>query len=173
MSFSKKLLTATRIAVKAHDQQRRKGVDEPYVVHPLRVAEIVSAASLPAGISREHCIFAAILHDVLEDSEIYSRNDLKREFGISVADIVVELTQDKSLPKAERRKRMLEHCATMSMPAKIVKLADRLDNMREMKDLGEEFIQRYCQEARVMLKQMEGACPELEREIARLIKIYS
>ena len=173
MSFSKKLLAASRLAVKAHDQQRRKGVDEPYVVHPLRVAEIVSSVSLLAGISREHCIFAAILHDVLEDSEKFTRDDLQRDFGAEVAEIVEELTQDKKLPKAERRRQMLEHCGTLSPAAQVVKLADRLDNMREMNGLGEEFIQRYCKEAREMLKNMRGACPELEKEIARLIKVYS
>lgn len=162
------LLAAILLAVSAHHGQMRKNGQDPYVVHPLRVARTVARAAIPDGMARAPLILAALLHDTLEDTAVTAAQ-LAQQFGAEVASMVQELTQDGSLPKAERRARMLEHCGAMSAGAKIVKLADRLDNMRDMEGMSREFIARYCDEARIMLQQMRGACPAVEREIAQLI----
>lgn len=168
MNPQKRLLTAIQMATLAHVGQQRKGSGDPYVVHPIRVAASLTDVSLPAGVSRETCLLAAVLHDVLEDTAL-PREILRQEFGDEVVGVIEELTQDKSLPKPERRQQMLDHCGSMSAAARTVKLADRLDNMREMDGMGTEFIRRYCAEAKVMLAAMTGTCAELEHDLAEVI----
>ena len=79
-----RILRAAQIASKAHDKQYRKITNAPYVTHPLRVAELVSKVNLPDNIDRENAVVAAVLLDVLEDSEI-SRTELEDQFGPEVA----------------------------------------------------------------------------------------
>lgn len=172
MSFAEKMLRAARLAVTGHDGQKRKITNVPYVVHPLRVAEIVADAKLPEGVDREECILAAILHDTLEDTQIEPET-LVKEFGKDVYNIVMELTLDLGLPRAERIQKMLDRAEKMTAGAKIIKLADRLDNMRDMDGRDRAFIQRYCQEARAIVEAMRGACPPLESEIEKLIEKYA
>lgn len=173
-----RMLGAFRVAMLAHLGQTRADRKTPYVLHPLRVATIVMSVNIPEGVSRLVAVLVAILHDVLEDSgkgrgsTKYSPQDMLDLFGEEVASVVLELTQDGSLPHAERRARMIAHCATMSRTAKLVKLADRLDNMRDMAHMPQDFVKRYCSEARQMLSAMEGACPELEAQIKQLVAKY-
>lgn len=165
------ILKATEMAIRAHAKQTRKNTGDPYILHPVRVAAIVAKAILYRDNSslrfsgfEEACAIAAILHDTIEDTSV-TYEQISQEFGTFVADLVQELTQDKKLPWAERRKAMIKKCATMSTHAKLIKLADRLDNMREMGSMERQFIERYCAEAREMVKAMHGVCPELEAEI--------
>lgn len=172
MSFPEKMLRAARLAVIGHDGQKRKITNVPYVTHPLRVAAIVAEAKLPDGVDREECILAAILHDTLEDTQIEPET-LVKEFGRNVYKIVNELTLDLGIPRAERIKKMLDRADHMSAGAKVIKLADRLDNMRDMEGRDRKFIQRYCQEAQAIVEKMRGACPPLETEIEKLIEKYA
>lgn len=171
MNSRAQLLDAIALATLAHAGQSRKGSDDPYVIHPIRVARSLEEVTLPDGVSREDCMLAAILHDILEDTTV-PRETLVQEFGDAVIAIVDDLTQDKALPQAERKQLMIDHCATMSKASQIVKLADRLDNMREMDRMPADFIHRYCNEAREMLKAMQGACPVLESGIAEIIATH-
>jgi GTP diphosphokinase / guanosine-3',5'-bis(diphosphate) 3'-diphosphatase len=158
------------MAVKAHQSQKRKGSGAPYVLHPLSVTErIARATALPAGANLRTLLLAAVLHDVLEDSET-PPSHIEAEFGPEVLGVVRELTQDMSLPKPERRKLMIEHCGTMSLEARVVKLADRLDNLTSMHLLDEEFQERYSREAGEMIRRMAGTWPEAEAEIARILR---
>lgn len=164
-------LRAAQLAVIAHDGQKRKGSGHPYVVHPIRVAERLIAAyeSLPKDANLRTMVLAAVLHDTLEDTEVPEAR-LTELFGAEVASVVNELTQDKALAKAERRKKMVEGCGQYSLEARVVKLADRWDNMTEMSSLGPEFIERYCHEATVMIANMKGSWPVAEDAIAKLIE---
>ena len=167
--FTEKLLAAVRLAVEAHDGQKRKGSGAPYVLHPLRVASLVSGASVAEPQAHEAMILAAVLHDTLEDTAI-DAEELRKRFGEDVAALVEHLTQDKSKPRDERRRGMIEHCGAMPRKAQTIKLADRLDNLREIENMPQDFVERYCGEARQMLEQMRGACPELEREILGIVE---
>ena len=171
MNIRAQLLKAISLATLAHAGQRRKGSDTPYVIHPIRVALTLHDAPLPDGVCRDDCLVAAILHDILEDTQV-PREQLVEQFGEPVVAIVDELTEDKTLPKPQRRKKMLKHCATMSRSAQVVKLADRLDNMRDMGCMPGDFIARICDEARVMLEAMRGTCPPLESEIAAILAYH-
>lgn len=154
--------------VSAHHGQLRKGADLPYAVHPLRVAATVLEFDPPAGADLEVCVMAALLHDVVEDAG-WTDADVARVAGDEVAHVVGELTQDKSLPKAERKKGMIEKAEAMSPAARYVKLADRLDNVCEMERLGRTFIERYVLETRALLNVLTGTCPALEAAIAKEI----
>ena len=161
------LLEAAQWAVTAHDGQIRRGSGNPYVVHPLRVAALVLGSGLEAESARI-ALLAAILHDTLEDTDLPAEQ-IKKRFGEAVASVVDELTQDKTLPKAERRQKMIDGCGKYSLEAKVVKLADRWDNMSEMKDLGPQFVRRYCEEAERMVAAMRGTWPRAESSIEELI----
>lgn len=169
MDFVAKVMHATQLAVTWHDGQKRKISDVPYVVHPLRVAEIVASVELPDGVSREECVLAAVLHDTLEDTRLEPETIL-RDFGKGVYNIVLELTLDLGIPRALRIQKMIDRVPKMSAAAKVVKLADRLDNMRDMEGRDHVFIQRYCREARAILDAMRGACPPLESEIEKILE---
>lgn len=84
-----------------------------------------------AGIEDERILIAAILHDTIEDTET-TEQELIREFGKEVAGIVMEVTDDKALPKAERKQLQIEHAGTISRRAKVVKLADKICNLRDI-----------------------------------------
>lgn len=126
----KRLLDACLFAATHHSTQRRKGeAAEPYVNHVLDVAARV-AASPEAD---EDTVIAALLHDVVEDTA-GTAEDIAQAFGPAVAALVMEVTDDKSLPKAERKLRQEATVALKSPGAKRIKLADKASNLRAMTD---------------------------------------
>ncbi|MFC1706611.1 HD domain-containing protein [Planctomycetota bacterium] len=166
------VFAALLLAIERHDGQRRKGVDQPYVLHPVRVARLATEAARRLGQSAgtvQVIEVASILHDTVEDTST-SISEIARRFGDSVASLVSELTQDKRLAKAERRRLMIEHCGSMSLPARIVKLCDRLDNMQSLDSLGHGFIERYCDESEAMLERMRGTDSVIESKILAIVE---
>lgn len=123
------ILRAAAFAAVKHREQRRKNGDIPYVNHPLAVA--TSLAEL-AGVTDVTALAAAVLHDTLEDTAT-TFAELEREFGAPIAGVVRECTDDKSLPKVERKRQQIEHGPHLSPAARLVKLADKLDNLRELR----------------------------------------
>jgi GTP diphosphokinase / guanosine-3',5'-bis(diphosphate) 3'-diphosphatase len=123
------VLRALAFAAEKHRGQRRKDRDaSPYINHPIALADLLVNE---AGIDAAEVITAAILHDTLEDTAT-TRGELEAEFGADVASIVAEVTDDKSLPKAERKRRQIDHAAEVSDRAVLVKLADKICNLRDM-----------------------------------------
>lgn len=124
------ILVAAQFAAEMHGGQMRRGaVKEPYIVHPLRVAEIVSEAGFG-----DEVVAAALLHDVLEDTNAVHA-DLAMMFGNEIADVVLELTDDpdaEALGIQSRKSAQAEKAAGMSVAAKAVKIADQMDNVRDM-----------------------------------------
>jgi (p)ppGpp synthase/HD superfamily hydrolase len=167
------IFRAAKLATIAHDGQKRKGSGHPYAVHPFRVAEKLSAgySQMPECVDLRIILLAAVLHDILEDTEV-PKARLTELFGEDVSSVVAELTQDLSLGKKERRQKMIHGCGDYTLEARIVKLADRWDNMTEMGDMGPEFIERYCNEAAIMIKNMAGSWPMAEAAIAQLISAH-
>jgi (p)ppGpp synthase/HD superfamily hydrolase len=120
------VLKAAERAAHWHSAQRRKGAaQEPYINHLLEVARLVAEAT---GGRDPDLVAAALLHDAIEDQEV-GRATIAQEFGEDVAALVMEVTDDKSLPKAQRKRLQIEHAAAKSPRAAILKLADKTSNL--------------------------------------------
>ena len=122
-------MTALAFAADKHKNQRRKDADaSPYINHPIALANLLLNE---AGVEDQRVLIAAILHDTIEDTDT-TEQELVKHFGKDVADIVLEVTDDKALPKAERKRLQIEHAAHISRRAKLVKLADKICNLRDI-----------------------------------------
>jgi (p)ppGpp synthase/HD superfamily hydrolase len=118
---------AADFAARAHVTQRRKGdAQEPYVNHLIEVALLLTEAT---GGEDAPLIAAGWLHDTLEDTAT-EREELEALFGSAVASIVAEVTDDKSLKKAERKRLQVEAASTKSPRARMLKIADKTSNLR-------------------------------------------
>jgi GTP diphosphokinase / guanosine-3',5'-bis(diphosphate) 3'-diphosphatase len=123
------VLEAAHFAARKHASQRRKGsAGEPYVDHLLEVAELVSGAIAEPDVP---LIIAALLHDTIEDVGL-TREDIVERYGSDVADLVGEVTDDKSLPKAERKRLQIVNAPKKSVRAQVIKLADKISNLRSL-----------------------------------------
>ncbi len=125
------IVRALDFAAWAHSTQRRKGgAREPYVNHLTEVARLVAQATDGKD---DILIIAALLHDVLEDQSMHvSYEMLVENFGKRVAKIVREVTDDKSLPKAERKRLQVVHAPHLSRRASILKIADKSANLNSI-----------------------------------------
>ena len=122
-----RVLRAADAAARWHVHQRRKGpAEEPYINHLVEVAVLVAEATDGTD---TNLVIAALLHDAIEDSEV-PKEMIAEIFGEDVASIVAEVTDDKGIPKAERKLKQIETAATKSPRAKILKLADKTSNLR-------------------------------------------
>ncbi|MBT8078575.1 MAG: HD domain-containing protein [Gammaproteobacteria bacterium] len=123
------LLKALEFAAEKHRDQRRKGVEaSPYINHPIQVAEVLATYGQVDDLTT---LMAAILHDTIEDTDT-TRADLEALFGDAVAEVVSEVTDDKSLPKRERKRLQVEHTPQLSDSAKLIKIADKTCNVRDV-----------------------------------------
>lgn len=113
---------ARGIATKAHDGQVRKTDGQPYIVHPLAVADIVKQH----GFS-ETVIAAALVHDVLEDTDV-SETELRQALGDAVVDIVTAVSEDKDLPWEERKQQYIAAVVAAGEGAQAVSVADKIHN---------------------------------------------
>lgn len=162
--MNNKLLAAIAFAAHKHRDQRRKdAAASPYINHPIALANVLANE---AGIDDERVLIAAILHDTIEDTET-TEQELLREFGHEIASIVMEVTDDKALPKAERKQLQIEHAASISRRAKLVKLADKVCNLRDIAETPPaewtlERRQAYFDWAKAVVDGLRGANPSLE-----------
>ena len=156
------LLDAAQFAADRHRDQRRKGADAtPYINHPLDVAALLAKH----GIDDIDILTAAILHDTVEDTET-SIAELEGRFGRRVAAIVGEVTDDKSLEKAERKRLQVEHAPHKSREAKLVKIADKTSNLHDIvaapPDWPVERKRDYFDWGKDVVDGMRGVHAELE-----------
>jgi guanosine-3',5'-bis(diphosphate) 3'-pyrophosphohydrolase len=154
---------AVAFACEQHRGQKRieSGGEVDYVVHPIRVAEHVRRV---AGIDDIEILCAAVLHDTIEDSAT-RYDELDDAFGERVASIVAELTNDSRLPKAARHEDMIRRAATMSREAKLIKLADRYDNLCSVDASDSKKRRRLIEETPQLLSGLRGVCSALEEAI--------
>lgn len=125
------LFRALDFAARKHRDQRRKGAEaSPYINHPIAVGNVLTTEG---GITDPIVIAAAVLHDTLEDTQT-TEAELRQAFGEDITQVVREVSDDKMLPKAERKRFQIEHAPHLSDRAKLVKLADKICNVRDMKD---------------------------------------
>lgn len=122
-------LQALSFAADKHRHQRRKdSAQTPYINHPIAVANILLNE---AGVDDESVLIAALLHDTVEDTNA-SFKEIEYRFGRQVRNIVDEVTDDKSLPSEERKQRQIDHAPSLSDRARLVKLADKTANLRDV-----------------------------------------
>jgi GTP diphosphokinase / guanosine-3',5'-bis(diphosphate) 3'-diphosphatase len=123
------VLRALAFAADKHLDQRRKDAGaSPYINHPIALADLLinEAIVLDADV-----LAAAILHDTLEDTDT-TLTELTACFGSKISALVAEVTDDKSLPKAERKRLQVKHAITTSPDAQLIKLADKICNLRDL-----------------------------------------
>jgi guanosine-3',5'-bis(diphosphate) 3'-pyrophosphohydrolase len=123
------LLKAIHFSADKHRDQRRKDVPRsPYINHPIEVAEILWEAG---GVRDAVTLVAAVLHDTLEDTET-TPDEIRGLFGEEVLSVVLEVSDDKSLPSPVRKRLQIEHAPHISSRAKLVKLADKICNLYDL-----------------------------------------
>jgi len=115
-------------AAKHRDQRRKDPAASPYINHPIALANVLVNE---AGITDPEVIAAALLHDTIEDTKT-TPAELEAAFGPRVRRIVEEVTDDKELPREERKRLQIEHAPTLSPSARLVKLADKITNLRDV-----------------------------------------
>jgi len=116
---------------------------------------------------------AAVLHDTLEDDVGTTMYRLISEFNSTVAKYVHEVTnpsKGSKAPRAERKRMDREHLAQVSRGARLIKLADRIDNINDMYGAPEDFKLLYAHESRLLLEVLSGTCEELESELTEAIE---
>lgn len=159
------------LACEAHKGQFRKGTKVPYIIHPERVATIIfnTVFEKISNEIKEDMIAAALGHDILEDTGITELEILKAS-NENVLNLIKELTNPSKnfvpteehfrLPKGSIRKIKKQidrdHLLNVSYPAKIIKLADRLDNVRDMNGMDDDFCLLYADESQLLLNTLKG-----------------
>ena len=159
------ILDALQFAAHKHRDQRRKdAAASPYINHPIALANVLVKEG---RISDIDVLCAALLHDTLEDTAT-TRKELRRAFGPAIAGIVAEVTDDKRLPKAKRKALQVKHAAGISREAKLVKLADKICNIRDVARRPPAGWDRkrqrdYFDWAKRVIDRLRGVHPRLER----------
>jgi guanosine-3',5'-bis(diphosphate) 3'-pyrophosphohydrolase len=158
------IIKALAFAAGKHSDQRRKDhAASPYINHPISLVAVLCSE---AGITERSVLCAALLHDTIEDTET-TPEEVTAAFGTGIATIVLEVTDDKSLPKAERKRLQIERAGTASREARLVKLADKICNLRDVArnpPVGWDLRRRqaYFDWALEVVDRMRGTHPGLE-----------
>ncbi len=158
------IFRALEFSARKHQHQRRKNEDAtPYINHLITVGHVLTEIGHVHDLST---LAAAILHDTLEDTDTTAA-ELDAEFGVLVRAIVEEVTDDKRLPKQQRKQLQIEHAATASHAARCVKLADKIANLQDLTDSPPAHwpLQRkieYVAWAEAVIDRLRGTNAELE-----------
>ena len=158
------LLKALAFAADKHRHQKRKDAEaSPYINHPIALANVLVDEG---GVEDIEVLCAALLHDTIEDTDT-THEELVNAFGSRIAHIVAEVTDDKNLRSEERKRLQIEHAPKLSVEAKLVKLADKTCNLRDIVvrppakwDLTRR--REYFDWAKRVVDGLRGAHPRLE-----------
>lgn len=170
MSDTKLLLKAAVFAAEKHRDQRRDGPEKiPYINHPLGVANNIVTIGEVNDVA---VLQAALLHDTVEDTST-TLAELEDIFGAEVMSLVRDVTDDKSLPAYQRKLDQISHSPHIAHKAKIVKLSDKLYNLRDLlssplESWGAERIQGYFVWSWFVVKGLRGTNVQLEAELDRV-----
>lgn len=160
-----RITQALDFAAKKHVHQRRKGeLQEPYINHLTEVARLLAEATQGQDTD---LVIAGLLHDSIEDQNI-TRQEIAELFGEEVAQIVAEVTDDKSLPKQERKRLQAETAGKKSEKARLLKIADKTANLRSIlnsppTDWSEARKQEYFTWAKSVVDNCRGINSQLEQ----------
>lgn len=166
------VLEAAQFAAHKHKDQRRKdSKGSPYINHPIALANILRGEG---RVTDEVAIAAALLHDTIEDTET-SYEELRGQFGREVADVVAEVTDTKWLEKKSRKRLQISKAARASEAAKLVKLADKISNLRDIiasapAGWSVERKREYFDWAKAVIDQIRGTNTKLERRFDQLFR---
>jgi guanosine-3',5'-bis(diphosphate) 3'-pyrophosphohydrolase len=164
-----------RYAAEKHALQQQTLPDSiiPYAVHMSNVAmEILVAATHSKNFDTEYALQVALLHDVLEDTEV-TAEELTTLFGIAVATGVQALTKNTDLPHEEQMKDSLQRIKNCVPEVRAVKLADRITNLQEPpQSWSMDKRQHYLREADLILMELCGTNEYLEKRLALKIEAY-
>lgn len=158
------LIEAVEFAAEKHRDQRRKDVAaSPYINHPIALANVLANEG---GVTNLTALCAAVLHDTVEDTDT-TEQELIQRFGSDIASVVMEVTDDKSLDKARRKELQVEHAPHLSYAARLVKLADKISNLRDIlasppADWPVERKEAYFDWAAKVVAGLRGTHPGLE-----------
>ena len=164
MNNLNKVLHAARFAAEKHTGHFRKGSKrEPYINHPIEVANMIANVGL---VEDEDILAAALLHDTVEDCGVLPE-ELTDKFGEAVCRYVLEVSDDKDLPKHTRKQLQIEHAPHLSYGAKIIKLADKISNVRDViaspaEDWDKQRRVEYVQWAENVAAGLRGANDQLD-----------
>lgn len=165
MNLYEKALT---FAIIKHGDQKRKYTGVPYIVHPIAVASLVGQAADESGITNaspdwkywQAAYAAALNHDVLEDTDC-TKQEMLDALGNLVTEFVYEVT-DVSKPedgnRATRKALDREHLSRASFWGKTIKLADFIDNTKDIVDNDKNFAVQYLREKELALPHLHGGC---------------
>jgi len=161
---------ACSFAEKAHEGQKRKYTGEPYINHPVEVAQIVASVT-------DDCetICAAFLHDVIEDCGVTKRKLIDAGLGFGIAQMVAELSDVSVLTDGNRATRKAidrYHTAKASNRAKTVKLADLISNSKSIIEHGGKFAGIYMEEKKLLLGVLVGGDEKLMAECKNIVNSY-
>lgn len=167
------IIKAAQLAEKLHRGVPRKYTGQPYITHPCRVA----ARLMIHPLSNEVNVAAAFLHDVIEDCNCSKEQLYKKLCGnridncyeeASVCELVQWLTnpsKGSSLSRAERKEMDREHLRSAPQIVKIIKMIDRIDNLREMSGADNGFKVKYAAESQLLASTIGDADNELYNEL--------
>jgi guanosine-3',5'-bis(diphosphate) 3'-pyrophosphohydrolase len=157
-------------ALKHQGQVRKDKGASPYITHPLAVArEIFSTGK----VDDPNILIAALLHDTIEDTKT-SADEIRSRFGEEVLSTVLEVTDDKKLPKEVRKLQQIIHAPELSYAARIIKIADKLVNCRDILNTPPQewdILRRreYIQWAANVVAQIRDTNPHLEAAFDKIL----
>lgn len=140
---------AYQFAKKAHEGQKRKYTNEPYIYHPVEVMSIVSTVH-----HTEEMLAAALMHDNIEDCGI-TYEEITKEFGVITAwyvDALTDVSKPEDGNRAKRKEIDRQHTAKASPEAKTIKLADLISNSRSIVKHDKDFARVYIKEKQLLLE---------------------
>ncbi|GAB4214774.1 MAG: HD domain-containing protein [Synechococcales cyanobacterium] len=157
------VVSALHFAAQKHRDQRRKDNVTPYINHPI---DLLTILTCEADIRDPEVLAAALLHDTLEDTDTQPE-ELTQLFGVRIRDLVLEMTDDKSLSQAERKRLQQQHAPALSYKARLIKLADKTANLRDLivappLNWSLQRKQEYFEWAKSVVDQIRGTHATLE-----------
>jgi len=169
-----RILEAVRFAAEKHKDQKRKNPSQtPYIIHPIGVSRTL----LTLGNVRDtDVLIGALLHDTVEDTET-TFEEIRGRFGARVEGIVRELTDDKSLPKQERKRLQIVNAPHKSLEAAQIKLSDKLYNLNDLArvppaDWSQERIDEYFKWAKEVVDALPDANPAVKAAVDQVIRSH-
>ena len=166
------ILKAAHFSAQKHSTQRRKDEDaSPYINHPISVALAIAQIG---GVDDPEILAAALLHDTIEDTET-TPEELEDEFGKKVCEYVLDVTDDKTLPKEERKRRQIEHAKKISNGAALIKLGDKISNVTDVinnppEDWDNNRRKEYLDWAEKVIENCPKVNDKMENKFQEIIK---
>ena len=162
------ILKATSFSSQKHIQQRRKDeFSTPYINHPVSVALVIADIG---GVDDSEILAAALLHDTLEDTET-TPEELETEFGKRVCQYVLEVSDDMTLSKEERKAKQIEHASHLSEGAALIKLGDKISNVKDViNNPQDDWSLNRRKEYLIWAEKVIDNCPKVNNQLEKRFK---